>query len=185
MRTRRTKFGIMHYVPPKAPGVLYRNTIQALATGKQPLRGPVRLHVSCVFLMPVSWSKSRRHKHDGQPHAQKPDADNVAKAVMDGLTASRIWPDDDVVAVLLVEKVWGDKPLTTILVSELTEGYDDDDETTQLASDRTRTRDASAETKGGRKPTGRRRRGVADCGNPWRLGEAGSEGAENAANTEG
>jgi Holliday junction resolvase RusA-like endonuclease len=183
MRTRRTKFGIMHYVPPKAPGVLYRNTIQALATGKQPLRGPVRLHVSCVFLMPVSWSKSKRFRHDGQPHDQKPDSDNVAKAVMDGLTAAKIWRDDKVAAKLIVDKVWGDKPLTIIQVTELLDFKDD--ETAQLDGQRAGTRDAVPKADGGRKHKNRRRRGAGGLRNPWGVGEADNPGAEDAANTEG
>lgn len=41
-------------------------------------------------------------------HTQKPDADNLAKAVLDALTQCGLWQDDDQVASLTVEKVWCD-----------------------------------------------------------------------------
>lgn len=39
----------------------------------------------CFFPMPRSWSATRRAEMDGRPHQQKPDRDNVDKALMDGL----------------------------------------------------------------------------------------------------
>ena len=39
-------------------------------------------------------------------HANKPDADNLAKAVLDALTTLRVWLDDDQVCELTVRKYW-------------------------------------------------------------------------------
>lgn len=39
-------------------------------------------------------------------HAQKPDADNLAKAVLDALSGIRAWIDDDQVAILIINKYW-------------------------------------------------------------------------------
>ena len=39
-------------------------------------------------------------------HDIKPDADNLAKAVLDALTAVRVWKDDDQVCELIVRKYW-------------------------------------------------------------------------------
>lgn len=46
--------------------------------------------------MPPSWTKKKRAAMDGQPHQQKPDIDNLTKAVMDALLPddSRIWSLD-------------------------------------------------------------------------------------------
>lgn len=39
-------------------------------------------------------------------HASKPDADNLAKAVLDALTNIRAWLDDDQVCELTIRKYW-------------------------------------------------------------------------------
>lgn len=58
-------------------------------------------------------------------HASKPDADNLAKAVLDALTNIRAWLDDDQVCELTVRKYW-EQPNThppgcMIRISELRE----------------------------------------------------------------
>jgi len=69
------------------------------------------LSVTLTFFMP------RPKKHfttsgqlkAGAPcylYANKPDADNLAKAVLDALTALRVWGDDDQVVELIVRKYW-------------------------------------------------------------------------------
>jgi Holliday junction resolvase RusA-like endonuclease len=71
-----------------------------------PLNGPVQLRLIAYFAPPASWSKRKREAMLGQPHTQRPDADNIAKAVKDGL--NRIaWGDDCQVAELSVRKAWG------------------------------------------------------------------------------
>jgi len=47
-------------------------------------------HVTFHMPMAKSWSKKKRAAHDGQPHQQKPDKDNLEKAFLDALL-----PDDD------------------------------------------------------------------------------------------
>lgn len=51
---------------------------------------PVEVEVIALFPMPQSWSTKKRYEMKGAPHRQKPDADNVLKAVLDAL-----WPNDD------------------------------------------------------------------------------------------
>lgn len=80
-----------------------------------PIEGPVRLVVAATFCPPASWSKKKRAAVIGQAHTQKPDADNVAKAVKDGL--NRIaWADDAQVAELTVIKRWGEAEGTAVEV---------------------------------------------------------------------
>jgi Holliday junction resolvase RusA-like endonuclease len=43
--------------------------------------------------MPESWSRKKRALYDGQPHQQKPDLDNLVKAVLDAIYGddSGVW----------------------------------------------------------------------------------------------
>lgn len=60
-------------------------------------------HVLFVLPMPKSWSKVKREIWKGQGHQQKPDLDNLVKALMDALYA-----DDCCVWDGRFTKVWGD-----------------------------------------------------------------------------
>lgn len=55
--------------------------------------------------MPPSWSKKKKAAYRGEPHQQKPDIDNLSKAVMDALA-----PDDSYIYVLHATKYWGEYP---------------------------------------------------------------------------
>lgn len=55
-----------------------------------------------VLPMPLSWSELKRRAHDGQAHRQKPDIDNLVKAVLDALMA-----EDAGVWRIAAEKRWG------------------------------------------------------------------------------
>ena len=54
------------------------------------------LHGACVTFympMPKSWSKAKKSNYEGKPHKQRPDLDNIAKALFDALFEddSHIW----------------------------------------------------------------------------------------------
>jgi Holliday junction resolvase RusA-like endonuclease len=51
---------------------------------------PQRFHATFRLAMPDSWSEKKRELMNGSPHRQKPDADNLLKALMDALL-----PDGD------------------------------------------------------------------------------------------
>jgi Holliday junction resolvase RusA-like endonuclease len=70
-----------------------------------PIEGPVRLRIVAYFEMPRSWSKRKKAQMDGQYHTQKPDADNVMKAVKDALDEVA-WNDDCQVADVRAVKRW-------------------------------------------------------------------------------
>lgn len=55
--------------------------------------------------MPRSWPTKKRHAMDGQPHRQKPDIDNLAKALLDAL-----YGQDSHVALMTVCKRWSMSP---------------------------------------------------------------------------
>ena len=55
-----------------------------------------------VLPMPPSWSKAKRDQLRGQPHTQKPDLDNLVKALNDALRE-----DDSGVHTMAARKIWG------------------------------------------------------------------------------
>ena len=94
------------YLPKKHPVHAYKRAVHeaAVAAGLPVFSGPVDVEIAAVFSMPKSWSKKKRDALACDLHAQKPDADNVAKAILDALSA--FWRDDAQVAVLRVRKMW-------------------------------------------------------------------------------
>jgi Holliday junction resolvase RusA-like endonuclease len=53
--------------------------------------------------MPKSWSQKKRDQMRGKPHQQKPDIDNMGKAVADSFNE-----DDSHVHTMILSKVWAD-----------------------------------------------------------------------------
>jgi Holliday junction resolvase RusA-like endonuclease len=91
---------------------IWKSDIAAAVRDKlpaQPLEGP--LHVDMKFYFPRP--KSHFTKKGKRPEAPKwqtgkPDADNLAKAVLDALTILRVWNDDTQVCKLDVRKFYND-----------------------------------------------------------------------------
>lgn len=83
-----------------------------------PFAGPVRVTVEAVFAPAESWSKKKRAAHMGRPHTQRPDCDNCAKAILDGL--NRIaFADDAQVAEIIARKTWGRVEETRVTVETI------------------------------------------------------------------
>lgn len=66
-------------------------------------KGEVPEQVMLVFNvpMPKSWSKTKQLEMEGQPHKQRPDIDNLVKAVLDALCE-----DDSYVHTVVATKIW-------------------------------------------------------------------------------
>lgn len=59
----------------------------------------------CFYLpMPASWSKKKRRAMNGAPHQQKPDVDNLTKALLDALCEE----DSFVWQIERMEKRWAE-----------------------------------------------------------------------------
>lgn len=100
----------------------FEGTVAGVAAGvfPEPLQGPVSITVEAVFCPAASWSKKRRAAAMGQPHTQKPDGDNILKAIKDGL--NRIaWADDAQVADSRVVKRWGERAETRVTVKGISQ----------------------------------------------------------------
>lgn len=65
------------------------------------------LSLQLVFYMPIPASYSQKKRQDllNQPHNEKPDIDNLVKAVLDTLA-----PEDKTVWRVYAEKYWSDTP---------------------------------------------------------------------------
>lgn len=55
--------------------------------------------------MPASWSRKKRIEMNGEPHKQKPDIDNLTKALFDA-----VFTDDSHIWNVHAEKVWSVTP---------------------------------------------------------------------------
>ena len=72
-------------------------------------------HLMFWLPMPPSWSKRKRAAMDLQPHKQRPDLDNLIKAVLDALA-----PEDSYVARIHASKWWAVRG--AVWISELEAG---------------------------------------------------------------
>ena len=66
---------------------------------------PLRVSVVAYFPVPKSVSKKRRAEMEGAPHTKRPDADNLAKSVLDALNGLA-FEDDSAIYDLRVEKCY-------------------------------------------------------------------------------
>lgn len=64
---------------------------------------PLTATVTAFFTVPKSTSKKKAAALDGTPHIKRPDADNVAKAILDALNG-HAYNDDSAIALLTVRK---------------------------------------------------------------------------------
>jgi len=95
---------------------------------------PVRVTIEATFEVTPSWTKKRKDEAlQGVYHVTKPDADNIAKSVLDGLLAGpkskrdpdpKPWliVDDTQVAELLVRKRYGSPARTEVVVETIGAG---------------------------------------------------------------
>lgn len=81
---------------------------------------PVNVLIQCYFRMPKSASARWREQMREKLCTKKPDLDNVAKNVLDALTASgTAWADDSQIARLSITKRWcgeDEEPMTDVLI---------------------------------------------------------------------
>jgi Holliday junction resolvase RusA-like endonuclease len=83
-----------------------------------PWTGALRVEMVAVRLPPASWPKARRESAangDAEFPTARPDADNVAKLLLDSLNGF-FWRDDAQVVQLLVSKRYGRRPGIAVTV---------------------------------------------------------------------
>ena len=122
-RTFRTR-GVTRTVTP-GKTVLYENLIKVSYMEKYGdvisfREGPVQVEINAFFGVPKSTSKKKSAAMiigDIKP-TKKPDADNIAKAVLDAMNGI-VYHDDTQVCRLVVSKYYSDQPRIEVQVSIL------------------------------------------------------------------
>ena len=109
----------IHYTPEKTrtyEGVIASLAMEAMG-GRPPLEGPVGLTLIIEMPIPASWPGWKREMAAAQKIAPttKPDADNVEKAVKDGLNGIA-WRDDCQVVSVVKDKLYGEVPGVGVIV---------------------------------------------------------------------
>lgn len=95
------------YTPDKT--LVYENFVKMLwiESGQQKLHGAILVEIVANFKIPASVSKKKRELMKGEYYTHKPDADNIAKIVLDPLNGLA-FDDDSQVVVLTVSKIYSD-----------------------------------------------------------------------------
>ena len=94
------------YLPKKHPVHQYKARIAEHTEDWPVFVGPLNVFIELAFPMPQSWSYKKQAAMREAWHTQKPDVDNVAKAILDALKDR--WKDDTQVVRLTVDKRWTD-----------------------------------------------------------------------------
>lgn len=97
-------------------------TAKIAMIGKQKIRKPgaVRVDILAIFPIPQSWSKKRRTAalQGVDHHISRPDIDNAAKSVLDGINGI-VFEDDSQVIDLRARKTYGQEPKVRVFIEEV------------------------------------------------------------------
>lgn len=125
-RPRATVFGKHARVYTPQETAVYENHVAQCYLAKYasatPFEGAVHVSVEAYFAYPKSahWPINARHNGELRPewvdaeHVKKPDADNVLKAILDGLNKANAWKDDSQVSFVCVKKEYAEVPRVVI-----------------------------------------------------------------------
>jgi Holliday junction resolvase RusA-like endonuclease len=121
-RAFRSPTGIGMHTPAKTKK--YETSVKAAASeamrGSIPFGRPVRLTLAIVLPIPKSWTKHRQTlaRIGCIAATNKPDADNVLKAIKDGMNEI-VYEDDAQVVSMAIEKKYGEVPHVAVFVEEI------------------------------------------------------------------
>ena len=125
-RAARRGAGVVMFTPGKTADyeALVAATAAAALAGDAPthqlLDGPLEAVLEMRFPVPASWSKARRARAlaGAEWHTSKPDADNVAKAVLDACNGV-VFRDDSQVVILIATKAFSEEPGVRVVIREV------------------------------------------------------------------
>lgn len=111
-RPRVTKFGT--YTPKETKN--YEILVKWLYTlnGGKMLTGPISMSIKVVFKLP----KAHKGRKVGDCHTQRPDIDNICKAITDSLNGLA-YQDDGQIARLVASKEWGTSDYVEVEIQEV------------------------------------------------------------------
>ena len=124
-RAARRGAGVVMFTPGKTAD--YEALVAATAAAAlacdalahQLLDGPLEAVLEMRFPAPASWSKAKRARAlaGAEWHTSKPDADNVAKAILDACNGV-VFRDDAQVVVLIATKAFSEEPGVRVVIRE-------------------------------------------------------------------
>ena len=120
-RAARRGAGLVMFTPGKTAD--YEALVAATAgnamRAHQLLDGPLEAVLDVRFPVPVSWSKARRARAlaGAEWHTSKPDADNVAKAILDACNGV-VFRDDSQIVMLTATKEFSETPGVRVVIRE-------------------------------------------------------------------
>ena len=81
--------------------------------------GPLEAVLEMRFPVPASWSKAKRARAlaGAEWHTSKPDADNVAKAILDACNGV-VFRDDSQIVILIATKAFSEEPGVRVVIRE-------------------------------------------------------------------
>ena len=121
-RAARRGAGVVMFTPEKTAD--YERLVAATAgnamRAHQLLDGPLEAVLEMRFPVPASWSKAKRARALAgvEWHTSKPDADNVAKAILDACNGV-VFRDDSQVVILIATKAFSESPGVRVVIREL------------------------------------------------------------------
>lgn len=115
---------IGHHTPEKT--VTYESMVRMQADAAMArancgwLTGPLALSFTAVFAIPRNWPKKRLAAHGVTPESvtKKPDLDNLAKILGDGMNGI-VYSDDCQIAKINCCKVYGETPCVLVMIQEI------------------------------------------------------------------
>mgnify|MGYP000845484760 FL=1 len=126
-RAARRGAGVVMFTPEKTADyeALASATAAAALAGamrigtSQLLDGPLAAMLEMRFPVPASWSKAKRARALAgvEWHTSKPDADNVAKAVLDACNGV-VFRDDSQIVILIATKAFSEEPGVRVVIRE-------------------------------------------------------------------
>lgn len=88
----------------------------------EPLEGPISIKATFFMERPKShFLKAGLRTNAPTKHAQRPDFDNLIKAVMDACTDAGLWRDDALIADATIAKRWANKYPGVVIEIETSE----------------------------------------------------------------
>lgn len=118
-RTVRDAYGNVRTYTPSKTRNYEKQVALAYGYGLRFLDKPVSITILAVFPIPKSYSKKRKELclSGAELPKTKPDLDNIAKAILDGLNGIA-YNDDKQVAQLCVTKRYGNQPFVKVYVED-------------------------------------------------------------------
>ena len=126
-RAARRGTGVVMFTPEKTAdyeALVATTAATALARAmcigtSQLLDGPLEAVLEMRFPVPASWSKAKRARALAgvEWHTSKPDADNVAKAVLDACNGV-VFRDDSQIVILIATKAFSEEPGVRVVIRE-------------------------------------------------------------------